>query len=212
VTLHEGHLQALAEAIALEGNKDQARILKDLRTREFQCTTARRIRFLHGKFISGSTTTVTVTNTEGNLQDLTSKTEIENAILANNKAKLQQSFHLPFLQPPLRRDFGFKGQSPSARAVLAGVYECAFATEPSMQDFLTALKTPQAILQAGPTNMLPSVETYCQFWHKSKENTSCHPGPLSFATLKAGATDALLAEFECSLTRIPLKGGFSPER
>jgi len=67
VTLHEGHLQALAEAIALEGNKDQARILKDLRTREFQCTTARRIRFLHGKFISGSTTTVTVTNTEGNL-------------------------------------------------------------------------------------------------------------------------------------------------
>jgi hypothetical protein len=68
------------------------------------------------------------------------------------------------------------------------------------------------IKERGHIDMLPSLESYCRFWRKAKEKTSCYPGPLSFATLKAGASDPLLAAFECSLTGIPLKGGFAPRR
>ncbi len=80
------------------------------------------------------------------------------------------------------------------------------------EGLLHALRTPQVIKERGHIDMLPSLESLCSFWHKAKEKTSCYPGPLSFATLKAGASDPLLAAFECSLTGIPLKGGFAPRR
>ena len=181
--MRKGHLDSLAEAIAEEGNSDKQKVLTELRQREAQRNTAWRIRFLRGKFISGSTTTVTVTTPDGQVSDLTSKEAVENAILTNNQKKFQQSFHLPFLQNPLKQQFGFKSLMTAARAVLAGVYECAEDIDPYVKDFLHALRTPQVIKERGHIDMLPSLESYCSFWHKAKEKTSCYPGPLSFATL-----------------------------
>jgi hypothetical protein len=137
--LRKGHLDSLAEAIAEEGNSDKQKVLTELRQREAQRNTAWRIRFLRGKFISGSTTTVTVTTPDGQVSDLTSKEAVENAILTNNQKKFQQSFHLPFLQNPLKQQFGFKSLMTAARAVLAGVYECAEDIDPYVKDFLHAL-------------------------------------------------------------------------
>ncbi|MFN9979599.1 MAG: hypothetical protein ACK53Y_06790, partial [bacterium] len=79
--------------------------------------------------------TVTVTTPDGQVLDLTSKEAVENAILTNNQKKFQQSFHLPFLQNPLKPQFGFKGLTTAARAVLAGVYECAEDIDPCVKDF-----------------------------------------------------------------------------
>jgi len=33
-----------------------------------------------------------------------------------------------------------------------------------------------------------TLEGYRAYWKKAKENISCSPGPLSFATMKAGAS------------------------
>ena len=57
-----------------------------------------------------------------------------------------------------------------------------------------------------------TLQQYKTFWKKAKENTSCYPDELSFATMKAGTTDDLIAEVEWLLAHIPLLGGFSPAR
>jgi hypothetical protein len=61
-----------------------------------------------------------------------------------------------------------------------------------------------------PTTM--PVERYQWYWEKAREQTSCYPGELSFSTLKAGAQDEVISEFECILTRIPLFSGYTPQR
>ncbi len=56
------------------------------------------------------------------------------------------------------------------------------------------------------------MESHKAFWRKAKENTACYPDQLSFATMKAGAKDDLIAEVDCLMTRIPLKAGYAPKR
>jgi hypothetical protein len=57
-----------------------------------------------------------------------------------------------------------------------------------------------------------TLEGYHAYWKKAKENISCSPGPLSFATMKAGASHDVISTIDCLLTRIPLKSGYTPSR
>lgn len=63
---------------------------------------------------------------------------------------------------------------------------------------------------AYPTTI--PVSSYRKYWRNARENTSCHPSEISFATLKAGAENNQIAEFECLMTRIPVQTGYSPLR
>ncbi len=58
---------------------------------------------------------VTVHNPDGSTKDITDKRQIEQAILQNNKAKFQQSFHTPFMTQPSKNMFGFQGDSVASR-------------------------------------------------------------------------------------------------
>jgi hypothetical protein len=58
--------------------------------------------------------------------------------------------------------------------------------------------------------MLLTLDKYVSFWKKAKENTSCYPDALSFATLKVGSKSSIISEMECTLTRIPLDDVFTP--
>jgi hypothetical protein len=49
-----------------------------------------------------------------------------------------------------------------------------------------------------------TLESYISFWKKAKEETACYPSALSFATMKAGASDYDIASVDCALTRTPL--------
>jgi hypothetical protein len=151
-----------------------------------------------------------VTVFEGGFQkDLTDKTEIEKAIISNNMEKYQQSFHTPFLTSPLREEFSFKGLTTASQAVLGGVYEPSDHVDQHTKDFLYELMMPQAVQDLGPQTMEISLESFRAFWKKAKENTSCYPDDLSFATMKAGATDDTISELECELINIALKSGYS---
>jgi len=116
-------LENLALALAEKGNLTQSKMLADLRRREAQRTTARKLKYLRGKLRTGSTTIVTVTNDDGKTREITDKAEMERAILHSNNKKFSQSTHTPFYQSPLREAFGFKGLSTASQAVLAGVYD-----------------------------------------------------------------------------------------
>jgi hypothetical protein len=56
-----------------------------------------------------------------------------------------------------------------------------------------------------------SLSDHKKFWKGAKENTSCYPCALSFATMKAGAKDEVIAEMDFLAAQIPLQGGFSPD-
>jgi hypothetical protein len=86
--LRMSHLEQLASAIASSGNLKRASILKQLRHRESQRTTARKIKYLRGKLSRNSTTMVTVKLDDGSTKDITDKREMEKAIIVSNKKNL----------------------------------------------------------------------------------------------------------------------------
>jgi len=205
-------LDNLALAIAEKGDIDKEKVLKALRQREQQRKTAKKIKYLQGKLRTGSTTMVTTLDSSGNRIDITNKKEIWRAILASNNAKFLQSSHTPFYLPPLKDEFGFKGLTNSAQAALAGLYESNFDIQEQVLDVITQWQMPQAVRDLGPINMDLSFDQYTSFWRKAKEDTSCFPSALSFSTMKAGSFDSSIASLDCSMTRIPLKYGFAPNR
>jgi hypothetical protein len=107
-SLRKTSLEKRAEAIAAQGNQKKATVLRCIREREKQRNTAHKIRYLRGKVNTGSTTMVTVHDEAGNRFDLTSKEDIEQAIMKSNEEKYRQSSHTPFYQFPLVNEFGFK--------------------------------------------------------------------------------------------------------
>jgi len=205
-------LENLAEALAQKGATTQEKMLKALREREKQRQTARKIRYLQGKLRSGSTTMVSTTDSEGNKVDITDQEGIEKAILKCNEAKFRQSTHTPFYKNPLKDDFGFKGLTSQAQAALAGLYEPSQELDPKILDVIAQWQIPQSVRDLGPLKMELSLESYVSFWKKAREDTSCYPSALSFATMKAGASDPDIAALDCTMTRLPLKYGFAPQR
>jgi hypothetical protein len=203
-------MEKLEEAIAEMGNTTKEKVLKVLHHREKRAS-ARKIRILRCKLSSGSTTMVMIQSSDGSCKDLTGKNEIETAIMENNQQKYQQSFHTPFFQSPLREEFGFKG-SMACQAVLGGVYEPSKDIDASTQALIEELHMPQAVRDLGPHAMTIPLESYRNFWKKANKKISCYPSALSFATMKAGATDDIILEFECELINTSLASGYSPQR
>lgn len=79
---------------------------------------------------------ITTTDSKGSRIDITDKAEMEKAILASNHEKFSQSFHTPFYQDPLKREFGFKGLTVAAQATLAGVYDSNYPISQSVLDVI----------------------------------------------------------------------------
>ncbi len=210
--LRDTALEQRAAAWAKEGNMKKEKMIAIIRHREKQTDTARKIKFLRGKLTRNSTTMVTIQSDQGTSKDLTEKAEIEAAIMENNQVKYQQSFHTPILVPPLREDFGFKGLTTAAQAVLGGVYEPSEQVDPYTREVIKELQMPQEVRALGPQTMEIPLQTYRAFWKKANDKTSAYPDDLSFATMKVGASDEVISELECSLINIALKSGYSPER
>lgn len=66
-------LDNLAKAIAEKDNSTQVKALKDLRRREAQRASAKKIRFIQGKLRTGSTTMVTIIDSQGQCRELSDK-------------------------------------------------------------------------------------------------------------------------------------------
>jgi hypothetical protein len=210
--MRDNFLEGLAEAIAAQGNQQKEKIIKTLWEHERQRHSARKIWYLRGKIHSGSTTMVTTQDQEGRIVDLTKKEDIELAIMKCNEAKFRQSVHTPFFQFPLAAEFGFKGLTSAAQAALAGAYESNHPIDSFAKLILDEMATPDKVRELRPNVMSISLASFQQFWRKAKEKTSCYPSPMSFATMKAGATNDVISQFDCNMTNIPLSSGYSPLR
>jgi hypothetical protein len=87
VTLWKTHLKDLVEARAAMGNHSKATELRKLITHEHQRAMARRICFLYGKAKAGGVTSVLAPDDAGTLVEMTSKADLEQAIMTENESK-----------------------------------------------------------------------------------------------------------------------------
>lgn len=197
--LRTNALEELAMALAEQGNVTKEKMLKALRDREQQRSTARKIRYIQGKIRTGSTTMVSVTDSEGNRQDITERIDIERAIRKINHQKFTQSANTPFYLPPLSTEFRFKGMTSATHATLAGLYDSYHDIVSRILEVIAQWKMPQAVTDVGPHKMEMTLDSYISFWKKAKRDTSCYPSTLSFSTMKAGAFDSDIAALDCSM-------------
>jgi hypothetical protein len=145
--LRETHLENLASTLATQGNLKKSNILKQLRTREAQHSTARKIKYLRGKLIRNSTTMVSIKQNNGTSVDITEKRQMEKAIIKSNKKKFQQSFGTPFYKHPYNQLFGYQGLTTASQQVLDGNFTPPNNASTYMRDFLTHLATPYRTTQ-----------------------------------------------------------------
>jgi len=94
--------------------------------------------------------------------------------------------------------------------VLAGIYDSNHDIDQKILDVFAQWQMPDAVRELGHLKLEMSVDSYVRYWKKARENTSCYPSALSFATMKAGAFDPQIATIDCMMTRIPLVVGFAP--
>jgi hypothetical protein len=92
-------------------------------TAEVAVPPARRIQYIYGTTKGGGVTSVIAPDGTGSYEELTSKSNMERAIMEENESKYRQASHTPFMLPPLLGDFGCLGIGPHAHSVMHGKYE-----------------------------------------------------------------------------------------
>jgi hypothetical protein len=207
--LRETYLTRLATAISSQGNLKKANIIKQLRLREQQRSTARKIKYIRGRLSRQSTTMVTIKQQDRSTIELLNRKEMEKAIVKSNKNKFLQSFGTDFYKHPYNKLFGYQGLTRSSQRVLDSNFQPPQDASTHMIDFLAHLAMPRTIKE-NPNQMEMTLDSFVSYWRKAREHTSCYPSPFCFATLKASSHDSYLANMDCVMTRIPIKTGYSP--
>lgn len=143
---------------------------------------------------------------------MTSKQDIEHAIMVENERKYHQASGTPFMQPPLLNDFGYLGLGPQAEAVMKGEYQIPTGVDQYTAQFIQHLRMEPVIAQAPLIPVYFTTEEWKAGWKKVKERTATGSDFLHFGHFKAGCTNDIIANFEATMANIPLLSGYSPKR
>ena len=146
----------------------------------------------------------------GETEELTTKTEIETACMEENNKKYTQTYDTPCMKLPLRRLLEFDGNTPMGRDILLGNFETPGGISPYTNEFFRQLK--YADLRTERPKAIISSEDFRNGWKKMKENTSAGISGLHFGHMKTCAMDKSLSEFEASLCHIPFTTSYSPDK
>ena len=123
------------------------------------------------KLKGGSTTHVTIIQPDGTLKELTNKTEVESAILSNNRAKYRQcKGGSEFLSEPCLRLFGHYGEGPRVIDVLDNDYPLPSTLSASTVDFINTCKRDKIIF-LGVAPIRDRFKAFVSSWKARKEKT-----------------------------------------
>ena len=78
---------------------------------------------------------------------MTSKEDMEKVLLQINYEKMRASDHTPFMQEPLRSEFGCRNDTKAADLVIEGAHVPPIGTPQAVRKPLTELQLPQEICQ-----------------------------------------------------------------
>jgi sensor c-di-GMP phosphodiesterase-like protein len=138
-SLSREYRHQLAAAKEDAGNIPAATHLRNMNRIESQRQLFRNIRYMEEKLMAGSTTQVTVTSPDGRTIELTTREEVEKAIMEENERKFHQTEGgSQLLSARFVRDIGKFGDGPAVPEVLAGTYVYPPETTDATKDFLAA--------------------------------------------------------------------------
>lgn len=206
VEIRKTYLEQKAEAAAKERNTDLATVYKQMITQERSRTLGRNVRYALGKVHGGGITKIDVMRGQNRIS-LTSKEEIEQAVMDENDDKYRQTEQTPCMRDPLRTLLGRYGTTLACDQILNGTFIPPTNTDQYTKEFLTHLQRDN---RAPPLATHLSTEVFQSGWRKMKEQTSSGISGLHFGHLKACAMNSFLANFEASYSNIPYVTGFSP--
>lgn len=203
------YLTSLAEAYEERNMGKKANIIKQLIEREQLRDMYRKLKYINKKANNLSTSYVTVKNENGEKVDITDRKEMEQAITEENRQKYHQIENTcPFINEPLREQFGDYGIGPETDNVLQGTYVAPDTLDESTICFLEQCKIPLG--KNTITKLERSIEDFKSSWEKMNERTGTRD--LHFGHFKAATKNSLNLLLHYALAEIPFRSGYTPER
>ena len=147
-------------------------------------------------------------------KEVTSKVDMEQALLDENKRRFTQARSTPFLQPPLLQMVGPLGTGPAAEQILNGTFSIPEGVDEWAAKLIPFLARPQSVVAGHfrKPDTTVDLQSHVDGWRKAKERTSSGPSGITFAHFKAGLGDPRISAFETIMASIPYETGISPER
>ena len=201
-------MDGLIEAQAEAQNITKSAALKNIKHREAQRTSAMTLKYVLQR-LRGAGTSIVIVMRNGEEIELTSREEIEQALLLEHARKYHQIENFcPLLFGELLRDIGLLGDGPHVDNILNGLYIIPDEADDGTRLYLQSLVRPATF---RPSTHQYGLEDFKTSWKRTKERTSSH-GPAHFGHYKAGCTHTDIAKVHYHMAEIPFISGYSPER
>lgn len=157
------------------------------------------MRFATGKKQSRSVTSVQVQDENGRVTEKTNQEDVESAIFqAIHEDRYLQAEESPICQDQLREDFGYLANTPSAKEVLEGTYNCPEGTPASVKDLFDAMARVYKSVPES-TSVVIRPEQWKAYWRVANEDTSSSISGLHFGHYKVGARSDIISHYTTPL-------------
>jgi hypothetical protein len=170
------------------------------------------MRFATGKNQSRSVTSVQVQDENGRVTEKTNQEEVESAIFqAIHEDRYHQAEESPICQDQLREDFGYLANTPSAKEVLEGTYNCPEGTPASVKDLFDAMARVYKSVPES-TSVVIRPEQWKAYWRVANEDTSSSISGLHFGHYKVGARSDIISHYHAARVTVILAWGIALSR
>ncbi len=151
------------------------------------------------------------TDAEGTRHELSDRTAIEKACIAENQQRFTQAYGPDFTQSPLEDDVGILGDGWASKEILEGTYDMPSSLDKYTKMLINALRMPTQVKDLPPMSSTITPEENKAAWKKQKERTASEPDGLHFGHYKAAAQDPFLSNIDAIIRSLPYKHGFAPK-
>jgi len=205
--LRNNFLEQRATAMAESSNRDKQSIYRQLILHETQRRVARKIRMLNNDNLSSGVTKVDTMLPDGSRETHSTKEEIEEICMEENKQKFLQTNDTPCMCEPMFSLLGL-GTTPSCDEILCNTFNAPVELDQYTTELLHCLRKHPAAPQTY--NTVITKEVFQEGWNKMKERTSAGISGIHFGQMKACAQSDYLSDFEASIANISYTTGASP--
>jgi hypothetical protein len=207
------HLQNRLSVARAKKNKEAEQKILEIIQRERERAFWRRLNYTMSRRSGKSIRRVQVRQEDGTVLEATTQREVEQAIWSEIHGK---RFYLaeqaPICKGKLRGAFGYMANTPAAREVLAGTYQCPVETDEGTRDLFEEIAWLRSIIPKNSVSTVWTPEGWRDSWQGKKEKTSSSQSGLHFSHYIAGSRYPVVARHDSLKATICNKWGFALDR
>ena len=193
------------EALEIAHDDERAKKLELMRTNEHVRQAHLEVKLAVGKVRTNSVLSIEINDPQnpGRTKMLYDQTEIEDAIMEENKSKFMQNYDTPFLSEPLNNIVGPMGLSEAADDILRGTFIPPEDTDDDTKEVIRHMKMDPRIAANGPIRNGTTTFEFKKFWKRSREKISSSRSGIHNGHYVAAAQDDYLAKLTSQLSSLP---------